>query len=510
MTLAKFARLCEYIEHRTPTVKASEINKAMSGFSDRTMFIKILSMDYPVNNIGSQRAVKWIASALGSFEDEIELTTTIWGDIGEGIQQFDEGNETDSEITLKQFNSLLEMNCSTMKSNSYSLFKEHLVKMSAREKKWFIRYWLKVPRNGVIKTQIIKAIAKYYSVDKKLIAKYYQYNSLSDIVSSFESDAIPECVLEHGSFVMPMLAKPRKGKEIHKENIIDVKYDGNRYQIHKKDESVIIFNRKGKIATPQYTDIVSLVKQFDCNHLIMDTEIYPIDTDGSPAPHQKLATRVHSKNKAVAIERVPVKLAVFDMLSYEGNTLLEMPLKERIKYIKNIPEEYRAVVFDGTITSAYNIAINDGFEGVMIKDANAPYHPGKRSKAWLKYKPPRFNLDVVITSAKYGEGKRAHVFGTFGISVRNDTGFVSIGSIGTGFKEYELTMLTRELRKAIERYDNNTHYFLPRIVLEITCDMVTTDSDGNIGLRFPRCLKIREDKYVSDIDTVQSVTEMMI
>ena len=146
----------------------------------------------------------------------------------------------------------------------------------------------------------------------------------------------------------------------------------------------------------------------------------------------------------------------------------------------------------------------------MIKDATLAYQPGKRSKGWLKYKPPRISLDVAITSAKYGEGKRAHVYGSYGLSVRDENGeFVSIGKCGTGFSDWDLQWLTTELRKNVDHYTGDEYFFLPRIVLEVTSDLVSTDSDGNIGLRFPRCKRIRNDKYVSEIDTLSTVEGMI-
>jgi DNA ligase-1 len=126
----------------------------------------------------------------------------------------------------------------------------------------------------------------------------------------------------------------------------------------------------------------------------------------------------------------------------------------------------------------------------------------------MKHKPPRIDLDVVITSAKYGDGKRRNVFGSFGISVKDDstpTGFTPIGSVGTGLSEGDLVYLTTELKKIVEKYDAETFHVLPRIVLEITCDLISRDSDGNYGLRFPRVLRIRQDKYAKECNSMLDV-----
>jgi len=101
------------------------------------------------------------------------------------------------------------------------------------------------------------------------------------------------------------------------------------------------------------------------------------------------------------------------------------------------------------------------------------------------------------------------VFGAYGISVKDGSDYVSVGKVGTGFSDYDLEWLTTELRKNVESFSDDAMYFLPRIVLEVTCDLITTDADNNIGLRFPRCIRIRKDKYASEVDTLDTLKEVM-
>ena len=401
-----------------------------------------------------------------------------------------------------------------MASNSYTLFSEALNKMSAREKKWFIRYWLRKPRNGVNNKVPLKAMKSHFNDNN--IEKYYQYNKASHICMILNKGGKPDCKLVHGHFGAPMLAKARKGGERPRNYLIDAKYDGNRYQIHKRktlrNHWVTIFNRKGNVVTDQFYDIIEIVKEFDVNEIILDTEIYTINPDGSPAPHKLMGKRVHKINKAEAMMECPVNLAVFDCLSSNGETHLELSQRDRLKYIDmHVPMIYHALRFSSetTIQAAYNIAIDSGFEGIMIKDADMSYQAGKRSKGWLKFKPPRISFDVVITSAKYGEGKRRQVYGTYGISVKDGPDFVSVGKCGNGFSDEDLDTLTTELKQNIESYEGEWFNFLPRLVLEVTSELVTTDREGNIGLRFPRCTRIRRDKFAADCDTLESGKEMM-
>jgi len=194
---------------------------------------------------------------------------------------------------------------------------------------------------------------------------------------------------------------------------------------------------------------------------------------------------------------------------------LDLDFRDRLERLSwLLPKDMIARGFDNeSIEGAYNTAISLGFEGIMIKDLDMTYQAGKRSNAWLKYKPARITLDVVVTSATYGTGDRSDVFGSFGISVRNADDvfneYVSVGSVGTGLSRMDLLNLTTNLKKNVASYEKGVFTFLPRIVLEITADLVTQDADDNYGLRFPRVVRIRDDKFAKDIDTIQTVRELM-
>ena len=218
---------------------------------------------------------------------------------------------------------------------------------------------------------------------------------------------------------------------------------------------------------------------------------------------------MHSKDHADAMERVQVRWVIFDCLMWENETIMNLSYAERLDKFKSNPDQAHRMKEGGDIMAFYNNAINDGFEGIIVKDTELPYEAGKRSTGWAKYKPPQIELDVVILAASYGEGRRANVFGTFEIGVKSETGFTNIGSIGTGFTDSDLINLTTRLRTIVESYKDNRYVFLPRIVLEVKADLVSHDAKGNIGLRFPRMKRIRDDKFVSDINTIKDVMEMI-
>ena len=183
-----------------------------------------------------------------------------------------------------------------------------------------------------------------------------------------------------------------------------------------------------------------------------------------------------------------------------GELLIDQPYALRLSHLRDFPIENRVWNFaeEVSIEAAYNTAINRGYEGIMIKDLDAKYRSG-RSNNILKHKPARIELDLVISSAKYGEGRRAGLFGSFGISAKTENGYQSVGNVGSGLSD----------KKIIDKYSSDVFYVLPRIVLEVRCDLISQDSDGNYGLRFPRVVRIRNDKHPYNCNTMDDIKNMI-
>ena len=120
MGFSQFARLCEVLEQNTPTNNTVHISRAMNNL-DKVDLLKLLCMDYPVNNIGNKRAKVWISKAFGIFEDELDTYIKMWGDIGEAVYEIDESNEQDSDYSLRQIISFFNMNCSSINNNAFNL-----------------------------------------------------------------------------------------------------------------------------------------------------------------------------------------------------------------------------------------------------------------------------------------------------------------------------------------------------------------------------------------------------
>ena len=180
MTIAKLARLSEALEKTTSkNEKAEKIAESLSSFDEKNLVVKILSVDYPNNNIGNKRALTWIATAFNVFDDEIKGYVSSFGDLGEAVYQFDEVTVDDNRTnTLSYFYNLITMDCSSINSDSFAKFREGFNGMDSLSKKWFVRYWLSTPRNGVNESTVNKAMTYRYGEKIKPLLTYRKADEL--------------------------------------------------------------------------------------------------------------------------------------------------------------------------------------------------------------------------------------------------------------------------------------------------------------------------------------------
>ena len=230
MTLSRFARMCEAIELRdSPIDKIRIIDESLSSFSNPKIVLDILTLNLDVNSIGNKRAITWIANALELFDEEVLGYQSIWGDIGEGMSNCVH-KESESDISIKQLSALLQLDCASINSNSYVIFAEVIKQMSNIEIKWFLRYWLRTPRNKVSYSTVVKAINRRFPNNNVKSLSNIQH--VSTVFSYLDKGKQPPTSIQTGMFLAPSLAKSYSNN-LPKNYILDVKYDGNRYQIHK-------------------------------------------------------------------------------------------------------------------------------------------------------------------------------------------------------------------------------------------------------------------------------------
>jgi len=300
-----------------------------------------------------------------------------------------------------------------------------------------------------------------------------------------------------------------------KELICEYKYDGIRCQVHKKDDKVKLFSRRLEDISYFLPEIVNEFKKI-ANNFILDCEIVPFK-DGKPLPFQEIQKRLHRKYLIKSImESIPVKAIVYDIMYY-NNSVIDLPLRDRkqiikcIKFGENSEEaKYFWVKNSKEIEDLFNESISKGFEGLMIKDPDSKYTPGRRGRYWIKLKKEFNTLDVVIVAAEYGHGKRSGVLSDYTFAVKDNDDLKIIGKAYSGLTDDEIEEMNKRLKEIAIKDLGYKIIVKPEIVIEVAFDSIQKSDrhDSGFALRFPRIKRIRYDKNVDEIDTLDRVIEL--
>jgi DNA ligase-1 len=316
---------------------------------------------------------------------------------------------------------------------------------------------------------------------------------------------------------------------VGKPAAFEFKYDGFRLEIHKKDNKVKLFTRRLEEVTRQFPDVVELVKKnVSGKDFILDSEVVGINPKTKKyTAFQNISQRIKRKYDIEQMTKeIPVMVNIFDVISFEGKSMINEPYKERFSILRKIitkaPHKiaWAEQIITDDIKEAkkfYEKALEMGNEGVMAKNLEAPYKPGSRVGYGVKLKPTMETLDLVIIGAEWGTGKRGKWLSSFDVAcIDPDTGkFLEIGKFGTGVKEKaeegtSFEELTKLLKPLIKSEDRRTVKVKPKIVVEINYEEIQKSPTYSSGyaLRFPRLVNLRSDKPVEEIATIEMVEEM--
>jgi DNA ligase-1 len=342
-----------------------------------------------------------------------------------------------------------------------------------------------------------------------------------------------------------------------REAQLEDKYDGVRAQIHCGSPDypgrVALFSRSRDDMTASFPEIVEAFGGVQ-EPLVLDGEILAwrhdsIGDEGRALPFSSLQTRLGRKRVTAEMrESVPVVFMAFDVLYAAGEMTMERPLKERRRVLEGLVDREQALTKVGSrlnsigqqtellfetaaednsfarlvlapavqlenvaqLEQAYVDARARGNEGVMLKARHSTYQPGRRGLAWLKLKRELATLDVVVTAAEYGHGRRAGWLSDYTFAVRDGDVLRNVGKAYSGVTDAEIARLTQFfLEHTIEDY-GSVRAVEPLVVFEVAFNNVMRSErhDSGFALRFPRILRIRDDKPVSEIDTLERVAEI--
>jgi DNA ligase-1 len=306
------------------------------------------------------------------------------------------------------------------------------------------------------------------------------------------------------------------------EFYVEDKFDGIRAQAHTDGNRLALYSRTMDEITHRFPELVAPLKSL-ATDAVIDGEIVPARGEVI-LPFSELQKRLGRKTVSPELLKMtPVVFVAYDLLESAGRILIDEPLGERRRILEELIPATGAVRLSeakrmsdvARLDEEFDAARSRGNEGLMIKDPRSFYKPGRRGREWLKLKRALATLDVVVTSVEVGHGKRRHLLSDYTFAVRRseeDPELLNVGKAYSGLTDAELLELTEWFKAHTlqEFAHGKVRIVEPKIVLEVTFDRVQESKRHKSGyaLRFPRILRLREDKSVAEIDTVEAVRKL--
>ncbi|MBI4147838.1 ATP-dependent DNA ligase [Candidatus Woesearchaeota archaeon] len=307
---------------------------------------------------------------------------------------------------------------------------------------------------------------------------------------------------------------------------VEYKYDGFRLQIHKKREEVFLFTRRLENVTAQFPDVADRARScISAREAIVEAEIVGFDlATGKYLPFQNISVRIQRKyDIQETAAKYPVHIVLFDLIVVEGRDCTLLPYKDRIELLTHAVAQSREFHLAERITTDdeqeatqfYVKSLSVGNEGVMLKRLDSPYQPGSRVGFGVKVKAVMDAVDVVIVGAEWGEGKRSAWLSSFEIACRHGDQFLTIGRVGTGFKEKAeegttFADLTEALKPHVRAQKGREVAVAPAVVIEVAYEEIQASPSysAEFALRFPRFIRLRPDRRPEDVTTLDDIREL--
>lgn len=399
------------------------------------------------------------------------------------------------------------------------------------EAKYISRIALEELRIGIGEGIVRDSIAKAFDVPVAQVEFAFMVtNDLGEVAAASKKGGADALVHQHIQVNRPvkmMLAQVTNSIETAfselDEAAVEWKFDGARLQIHKNGDEIELFTRRLENVTNSLPDVVKAVSgAVTAENAVLDGEAVAIDENGNPRPFQDILRRFRRKYDVETTSRdIPIHVNLFDLLYADGISYIEKPLTERREKLSEIVkkdakgisvDELKITKDPEVAAEIYRAALAAGHEGIMIKNPASPYSPGKRGKNWLKKKPVMDTLDLVVIGGEWGSGKRKNKIGSYVLACFDNIKnvYLEIGRVGTGLSDELLDALTEQFADLIEAENGVTLKIKPEVVFEIAFEEIQKSPNYPAGyaLRFPRLVRVRDDKTIEEIDTIEKIDRM--
>ncbi|MEM1892782.1 MAG: ATP-dependent DNA ligase [Sulfolobales archaeon] len=532
----------------------------------------------PELGVGVKLLIKAMSKALSVRESDIEALYVKLGDSGKvveylkstrstqalgGLSKFIQKAEVTKLTVVEVYDTLAKVALAVGEGSrdiKINLIASLISKATPLEAKYIARLVEGRLRLGIGDATIMDALSITFtgsSLNRQIVE--YAYNVRADlgnvakILATKGLDGLRGIAPTPGIPIRPMLAERLSDpQEILDKTgglaLVEYKYDGERAQIHKAGDKVLIFSRRLENITHQYPDVVELAREsIKANEAIVEGEIVCIDPEtGTMRPFQELMHRKRKHDIHEAVKEYPVAVYLFDALYVDGVNLIGEPIKTRREVLaKTIAENERFRLSEAiTVTSASNLekfflkAVEDGAEGVMVKAMHAQsiYQAGARGWLWIKYKRDYKSemidtVDLVVVGAFKGRGRRGGKIGALLVAAYDpdsDT-FQTVCKVGSGFTDEDLSKLDELISPYVIEHKHPRVvsevepdvWTVPALVIEVlgaeltlspqhTCCRGAVKKGAGISIRFPRFIRWRDDKGPEDATTTKELVEMYL
>jgi DNA ligase 1 len=567
LSMRKLAQACEQIAATTKKLEKISIVASyfLSAAPDEASVAAVFLSGRPFPvweettlQVGGRLLWRIVEELSGKSEGELTAAYRRLGDLGAVAgEALHESSGKVSELKTSDIQAFFRRIASVRGPTAKSaLVRELLSQLTPLEAKYIIKIMTGDLRIGLKESLVEEAIAKAYGAT---LAQVQRANMLlGDIGETLKLAATSGLSEARMRLFHPlgfMLASPAASAEealsYFENGLVEDKYDGIRAQAHCSGDEIRIFSRTRDDITESFPELPQALAGLP-RDAILDGEIVAWSyltaesgETGRALPFSALQQRLGRKKVSEQLMRqVPVAYLVFDMLYAGGELLIDRPLSERGKIVDELlskrlpatkpttpsghqgkfafePEEnqptaqvIRAPVFRVStpeeLDQLFDASQARGNEGLMIKDPQSAYTPGKRGKSWLKLKRQLATLDVVVTAVEYGHGKRIGVLSDYTFAVWDGDRLVNIGKAYSGLTDAEITEMTKWFLEHVIEDQGFRLIVEPKIVLEVAFNNMMRSERHNSGyaLRFPRIVRLRRDKLPEDADRIETAKEI--
>ncbi len=525
--MKQFAELINAIEITNKTnakIDALVDFFATASDKDKLWMIALFTGKRPSRPVKSSLMKLWCAE-ISELPDWLFLESySTVGDLGETLALLLPEPETTIEKSLHEW--MLEL--IALKPKSEEEKKEYVINawngLEMQERLIFNKLIGGSFRIGVSKKTLVNALAKLTNIDVNKL--------MHSIIGNWDINTISFDELLSGTHINYDNSKPYPfalAYSLEKEleelaNIndwqIEHKWDGIRGQIVKRNNELFIWSRGEELVTNQFPELVEAFSTWK-EDFVLDGEILAIK-DSSVLLFNDLQKRLNRKNVTKKLlEEIPIGFYAYDLLEYQNEDIRSENLSERRKKLETIFQNNKtnsiqlsdAIKVDSwdELDEIRNDSRKINAEGLMLKSKNTEYHIGRKKGTWWKWKIDPLTIDVVMIYAQKGSGRRSSKYTDYTFAVKKDNSLVTIAKAYSGLTDTEITEVSRWVTKNATEKFGPVRTVKPELIFEIAFEGIALSNrhKSGVALRFPRIKRWRKDKTVADIDTIESVKDLI-